>query len=382
MKILTGNLAPSSGRAILDQDIDLFTKRSNIQIGYCPQFDALIDNLTVREHLELFSRLKLSQCLTTATLKTTLERNVAKEVDRLIQELTLKPFEHKLAGTLSGGNKRKLSVAIAMVNCPSLLFLDEPSTGMDPFSKRFLWDVILKASVLTKKSTIFLTTHSMEESEALCNKASIMVNGKLKCFGSIQHLKNRFGKGFLLEFKLNLPTKNQIQDTLKSMNDQKKQEEDGPLDQEEMKNLCRRLLLSSSKESLFLLEDLIERKEIVGKKMVWFRFEVVKWILIEMWMEHLINYLQQYFGKTCVQVMKKQMDFCRIQMSTHRSSSHSSKGNETNNENEKNNETMILLSQIFDVIENAKNKYHIKDYSVSQTTLEQIFHSFARLQKK
>jgi len=73
---------------------------------------------------------------------------------------------------------------MAMVGNPPIVFLDEPSTGMDPKAKRFMWSIISKISTLRKKSTVILTTHSMEEAEALCTKIGIMVNGKFKCFGS------------------------------------------------------------------------------------------------------------------------------------------------------------------------------------------------------
>lgn len=99
--------------------------------------------------------------------------------------MDLKRFEHVLAGTLSGGNKRKLSVSIAMIGNPPIVFLDEPSTGMDPEARRFMWDVISRISTERKRSSIILTTHSMEEAEALSTKIGIMVDGELKCIGSI-----------------------------------------------------------------------------------------------------------------------------------------------------------------------------------------------------
>lgn len=95
----------------------------------------------------------------------------------MLKEMQLKEFENVLAGTYSGGNKRKLSVAIAMLGNPPIVFLDEPSTGMDPGARRFMWDVISRISTLRKRSSIILTTHSMEEAEALSTKIAIMVRG-------------------------------------------------------------------------------------------------------------------------------------------------------------------------------------------------------------
>lgn len=99
--------------------------------------------------------------------------------------MDLTEFEHKLAGTYSGGNKRKLSVAIAMLGNPPTVFLDEPSTGMDPAARRFMWSVISRISTKRKSSSIILTTHSMEEAEALSTRIAIQVDGLLKCIGSV-----------------------------------------------------------------------------------------------------------------------------------------------------------------------------------------------------
>jgi len=107
--------------------------------------------------------------------------------------MDLKKFENILAGTLSGGNKRKLSVAIAMLGNPPIIFLDEPSTGMDPGARRFMWDIISRVSTRRKQCSIILTTHSMEEAEALSTRMGIMVDGQFDCIGSIQHIKSKFG---------------------------------------------------------------------------------------------------------------------------------------------------------------------------------------------
>ena len=100
----------------------------------------------------------------------------------------------------SGGNKRKLSTAVALIGSPSVVYLDEPTTGMDPGAKRRLWSVISRYRASGK--SIVLTSHSMEECEALCTRLAIMVNGELKCLGSSQHLKNKFSKGYLLTIQM------------------------------------------------------------------------------------------------------------------------------------------------------------------------------------
>ena len=143
-------------------------------IGYCPQFDVLLDNLTVLEHLELYSEIK--------GIPTNLREAL---VDKKLQEMDLERFRNVQAGTLSRGNKRKLSVAIAMIWNPPIVFLDEPSTGMDPEARRFMWNVISRIATQRGQSSIILTTHSMEEAEALSTKIAIQVDGNLRCLGSV-----------------------------------------------------------------------------------------------------------------------------------------------------------------------------------------------------
>lgn len=114
----------------------------------------------------------------------------------------MEDHRHKSAGTLSGGNKRKVCVAIALVGNPPIILLDEPSAGMDPEARRFMWSVVAKIAE-NKTSAIVLTTHSMDEAEALSTKMGIMVKGGIfKCFGSAQHIKDKFGTGYVIELKI------------------------------------------------------------------------------------------------------------------------------------------------------------------------------------
>jgi ATP-binding cassette, subfamily A (ABC1), member 3 len=130
--------------------------------------------LTAREHLNLYAAIK--------GIPVHLRDGL---VQKKLVEMDLIKFEGILAGTFSGGNKRKLSVAIAMLGNPSIIFLDEPSTGMDPGARRFMWDVISRISSVNKSSSVILTTHSMEEAEALSSRIAIQVEGALQCIGSI-----------------------------------------------------------------------------------------------------------------------------------------------------------------------------------------------------
>uniref|UniRef100_A0A8C4UL57 P-type phospholipid transporter n=1 Tax=Falco tinnunculus TaxID=100819 RepID=A0A8C4UL57_FALTI len=192
-KMLTGDTDVTSGDAVVAGN-SILTHISDVHqnMGYCPQFDAIDDLLTGREHLYLYARL----------------RGVpAEEIKRVaewgIQKLGLPMYADHLAGTYSGGNKRKLSTAIALIGCPPLILLDEPTTGMDPQSRRFLWDSIV--SVLRDGRAVVLTSHSMEECEALCTRLAIMVKGTFKCLGTIQQLKYKFGDGYIVTLKIKAP---------------------------------------------------------------------------------------------------------------------------------------------------------------------------------
>ena len=103
-------------------------------------------------------------------------------------DLDLLKYTDYRAGSLSGGNKRKLSVAIALIGDPTVVFLDEPSSGMDPETRKKLWKVL--GNIKKRDSAVILTTHSMEEAEALCDRMAIMVNGRFKCIGTPNHLRN------------------------------------------------------------------------------------------------------------------------------------------------------------------------------------------------
>ncbi|KAF3851641.1 hypothetical protein F7725_013413 [Dissostichus mawsoni] len=185
-KMLTGDESTTGGEAFINGNSilkDLLCVQQSI--GYCPQFDALFDDLTAREHLELYTRLRGIPW-----------KDQERVVQWALEKLELSKYADKPAGTYSGGNKRKLSTAIALIGYPSLIFLDEPTTGMDPKARRFLWNLIL--DIIKTGRSVVLTSHSMEECEALCTRLGIMVNGRFKCLGSIQHLKNRFGDGYMI----------------------------------------------------------------------------------------------------------------------------------------------------------------------------------------
>ncbi|XP_075472553.1 retinal-specific phospholipid-transporting ATPase ABCA4 isoform X2 [Ascaphus truei] len=189
-KMITGDIEVTSGDASL-AGYSILTEIADVHqnTGYCPQFDAIDELLTGREHLQLYGRL----------------RGIPEdELDMVagwgIEKLDLTKYADQPAGTYSGGNKRKLSTAIALIGCPPVVLLDEPTTGMDPQSRRFLWNAIV--SIIKEGRAVVLTSHSMEECEALCTRLAIMVKGSFKCLGTIQHLKYKFGDGYIVTMKM------------------------------------------------------------------------------------------------------------------------------------------------------------------------------------
>ena len=124
------------------------------------------------------------------------EDDIEVMIEKLMMALGLGLHKDKVAGALSGGNKRKLSVGVALIGDPEVLFIDEASSGMDPVARRKMWDLL---SHLANNRSVVLTTHSMEEAEALCNNIVIMVSGRMRCLGSPQHLKTRFVDGLNID---------------------------------------------------------------------------------------------------------------------------------------------------------------------------------------
>merc|ERR1712096_22488 len=185
MKMMTDLEQPSAGTGFIKgHNVTSASHEARNSIGYCPQEHAILGAFTGREMLRYM-----------AEIKGVPQERIAFEVNRICEILQLKLYLDKRCGTYSGGNKRKLSLGLALIGNRDVAFLDEPSTGVDPYSRRFMWDYIRE---LTKDTAIILTTHNMEEGEALCSKIGIIVNGKLVCYGTNQDLKARFMTGYIL----------------------------------------------------------------------------------------------------------------------------------------------------------------------------------------
>ncbi|XP_073166648.1 ATP-binding cassette sub-family A member 10-like isoform X4 [Lepidochelys kempii] len=162
-------------------------------LGHCPQESPLWPNLTVQQHLEVY-----------AAVKGMRKEDAAVTIKRIAKALEIQDHVNKVTRKLSAGITRKVCFALSMLGNPTVLLLDEPSTGMDPKGQSHMWKAI-RAALKNKEQGAILTTHYMEEAEAVCDRVAIMVCGKLRCIGAVQYLKSKFGKGYLLEIKVKDP---------------------------------------------------------------------------------------------------------------------------------------------------------------------------------
>jgi len=186
MRMITGDIPVTSGDCqVAGHSVRTSLDNVRASLGYCPQFDALPDKLTGREALWLYCHLR------------GVHPSVIKEsVDRAIEQFGVQKHADHCIETYSGGTKRKLSAAVAMVGRPAVVLLDEPTTGIDVGARRFLWDVI--NNLRQGGQSIVLTSHYLEECEYLCSKIGIMVAGQFRCMGTTTHLKVKFGGGYSL----------------------------------------------------------------------------------------------------------------------------------------------------------------------------------------
>ncbi|KAJ6814801.1 putative ABC transporter A family member 2 [Iris pallida] len=189
---LTGTTPVTGGDALIyGCSVRSSVGMSNIRrmIGVCPQFDILWDALSGEEHLHLF-----------ASIKGLPPSMIGAAADKLLEDVQLATAAKCRSGSYSGGMKRRLSVAVALIGDPKVVFLDEPTTGMDPLTRRNVWDIIEEAK---KGRAIVLTTHSMEEADILSDRIGIMAKGRLRCLGTSIRLKSRFGAGYVANVSYN-----------------------------------------------------------------------------------------------------------------------------------------------------------------------------------
>lgn len=186
MNMLTGMFSPTSGTAYINgHDIVTETIEARNSLGLCPQHNILIDDLTVKEHIILFCRLKGVRD----------QKEIDKEISKFGDLLDFNDKINALSKTLSGGQKRKLAIGVALCGNSKIVMLDEPTSGLDAGARRSLWNLLIEEK---KERTILLTTHYMDEADVLGDRIAIMNEGRLQTVGSPFFLKKRFGSGYKL----------------------------------------------------------------------------------------------------------------------------------------------------------------------------------------
>ena len=180
MRMLTGLLAPTSGEARV-AGYDVYTQTEEIKrgIGYMSQRFSLYEDLTARENIRLYGGIYgLS------------DAEIAERSERLLARLGLAKSRDDLVGSLPLGWKQKLAFSVAMIHQPRVVFLDEPTGGVDPITRWQFWEMIYEAAA--GGTTVFVTTHYMDEAE-YCDRVSIMVSGRIGALGTPDELKQEFG---------------------------------------------------------------------------------------------------------------------------------------------------------------------------------------------
>lgn len=195
IRMLAGLSRPTDGDAcIFKNSINNNLNEIKQICNISPQETAIAPNLTVRENLEFI-----------AEIYGFTKNKVKEKTKQIIEQFSLQEVENSRAKILSGGWQRRLSIAMAIVTEPKILFLDEPTLGLDVLARRELWRIIEK---LKEKTTIILTTHYMEEAESLSDEIAIMVNGVIKAQGTVEEIKIKTGKDNLEEAFISIAEEN------------------------------------------------------------------------------------------------------------------------------------------------------------------------------
>ena len=345
-KCITQELAQDNGEITINgKNINGNFNELNKLIGYCPQFDAIFEHLTVYENLEFYARIK------------GIKKSLIKQlVTYMIMEMSLNEFTHKIAGRLSGGNKRKLSVAISMIGNPPIILLDEPSTGMDPQARRFMWSVIHKMSTKGRKSSVIMTTHSMDEAETLCKRMGIMVNGEFVCLGTANQIKERYGYGYEADVRIK-PMSLEMQKKILEKYDL---DNNLKVNQNNLSDVLNTLEKSNYLDELNpdrLGERIKKAMDINGYINIGV---LLNWIFF---VENALKFIKtgkQYFPEIILSEHIENNFLFKLR-----------KGIETKS-----------IGFFFGLFEESKEECHVTEYSIQQTSLEQIFNKFAANQGK
>lgn len=273
-KILTNALTPNTGAV-----------HTSPNVGYCPQPNVLFAYLTVREHFELYAAIK------------GIPRKCCREiVEELCKSLGLEEYLEVQTWKLSGGTRRKLSVALGVLGNPPVILLDEPSTGIDPLARRQMWDLIGRVA---HRSAVVLTTHSMEEAEALSTKLAIMVNGTIRCIGPVQYIKSKFATGFCVEIKFLHPTDNIVEGYAKERRIAKDLNQS--IDYKELLKLLRDLGLRKFADNITATGECADLYWTIKSAQGISLLIALKYAIVEEAKVRLWEYLSEYCGETRVE---------------------------------------------------------------------------------
>ena len=183
MNIIAGIIPKTVGTVCVDGEDDVDVYRS--KLGFCPQHNVFLRYLTCQQHLKLFG-----------TLRGLSSEEANRKATEILENVGMIDKKNEFGNNLSGGMKRRLCLANAIIGETKILILDEPTSGLDPESRREIWDILLK---LKKNHTILITTHFMEEADVLGDKIAIMEHGEIIAFGTSIFLKNHYGSGYILK---------------------------------------------------------------------------------------------------------------------------------------------------------------------------------------
>ncbi len=195
IRMLSTILYPTDGEAtVLGYNLRKEASEIRKRIGVCPQELVIYPRLTARENIHLI-----------AQMHGIIKKDYKERTDDLLGRMNLLDRADSLSKTYSGGMKRRLNVLMAVIHEPELFFFDEPTAGLDPQSRRVVWDFIKEFQ--ERESTIILTTHNMEEADDLSDELLIVDYGKIIAQGTPSELKGKLGEGDIIEFKISNPEK-------------------------------------------------------------------------------------------------------------------------------------------------------------------------------
>ena len=352
-RCLCMEIKPDSGIIKIDNsNITDYFSNKKLSIGYCPQFDSIFEYLNVKDNIYYFGKLKGFE-----------DHNLRTIAESIIKCLDLENFQDVLCKNLSGGNKRKLSVGISVLSRPDVIFLDEPSTGMDPYTRRLLLNLLnygyLKNTRngnidINQKKGIILTTHSLEEIEALCDRVGILINGRMikERIGTINQLINKNKEGIILNIEFKKPKQNDLTKNFERISEERI---------ENKKELIAFLNFMKKGSYIEFIKDnnlgrdllyLLKTNKSISK------YTVIVWIKYMDYLQNLVVKLKKHNFKYVTCIDFKLNNFI-LQIKN------------TGEDDE-------CDSYIFGLLESNKDSLFLEEYSYTLTTFEKIFLGFCK----